>query len=281
MNNGPKPKADNAHCPRFRKSQLWDVEYEGSHAQASWKGLCLKKGAEFDSFMQGKVADRLSDAGGTEDFRSLLRGLALTNFGEASLKDILDAEVPEERDWAVGEAFAEALLTESYGVRWPWNMARDKRNPTASLPGADIVGFTPVGSGFRLALGEVKTSAEERYPPQVMSGRGGMSHQIDTLATDLGIIYQLLKWLHLRCKGTDFETHFKHSVTDYCNSGNKAAALFGILIRDTQANELDLKDRGATLGTNLAAPASCNLVAVYLPHKITELPKRVKGKAVA
>jgi hypothetical protein len=230
--------------------------------------------------MSGEVADRLHDSEGRSEFIAHLRGLALTDFGKVSLEAVLVAETPEERDWAVGEALAEALLAETHQVQWPWNMERDKRNPKASLPGADIVGFIPSGPRFRLALGEVKTSAEAAHPPQVMSGRSGhIGHQIDTLATDLGILNQLLKWLHPRCKGTGFEDAFNSSVEEYFNSGNKAATLFGVLIRDTSANELDLKGRGASLGATIPAPAACVLIAVYLPHKISDLPVRISRRA--
>ena len=252
------------------------LKYEGTHAQTSWSGIALQECSDLDSFMCGEVANRLHDSEGRSEFNTHLRGLALTDFGKASLEAVLGADTPEERDWAVGEALAEALLARTHAVQWPWNMERDKRNPRASLPGADIVGFIPSGPGFRLALGEVKTSAETSSPPQVMSGRSGhIGHQIDTLATDLEIIYQLLKWLQPRCKGTRFEVAFNSAVEDYLNSGNRAATLFGILIRDTAVNELDLKGRGSALGATVPAPALCVLMAVYLPHKISDLPARM------
>ena len=255
-----------------------NLVYEGSHSQTSWNGVALQTCPELDSFMRDEVASRLNDTDGSTDFQTHLRGLQLTDFGKPSLEAILNAKVPEERDWAVGEALAEAYLTKSLGIQWPWNMERDKRNPRASLPGADIVGFIPSGSQFRLALGEVKTSTEKRYPPQVMSGRtGGIVNQIETLASDLGIVHQLLTWLHPRCKGTEFENAFNYSVTGYLNSGNKDAALFGVLIRDTIANELDLMARGKSLGATVSNPASCNLIAIYLPHDISELPTRMSG----
>ena len=253
-----------------------NIEYAGTHAQTSWSGVSLQECSDLDSFMCGEVADRLHDSEGRSEFKAHLRGLALTDFGKASLEAVLGAETPEERDWAVGEALAEALLTRTHGVQWPWNMERDKRNPKASLPGADIVGFIPLGPRFRLALGEVKTSAEPSSPPQVMSGRSWhIGHQIDTLAADLGIIYQLLKWLQPRCKGTGFEPAFNSSVEDYLNSGNRSATLFGVLIRDTSVNELDLKGRGTALGATVPAPALCILMAVYLPHRISDLSAKI------
>ncbi len=61
--------------------------------------------------------------------------------GQAALEEVLSAEVPETRDWAAGEALAEAVLEAHHDVVLPWNIERDKRNPFASLPGAGIVGF--------------------------------------------------------------------------------------------------------------------------------------------
>lgn len=253
------------------------LHYGNQEAQASWQGHGLHIGELFDTFMCNEVAARLHDEQGANEFVSYARGLALTGFGQDSLEEILAADVAEERDWAVGEAMAEAWLSYTYGVVWPWNMERDKRNIKASLPGADLVGFIQQGSEVQLVLGEVKTSAEKRYPPQVMSGRSGMTHQIDRLATNLGIINQLLMWLWFRCKNTDFESQFNASVTLYFNSGNKAVSLFGVLIRDTEANELDLKAHGEALAGSISAPTSCVLVALYLPCKISDLPKKVAG----
>ncbi len=253
-------------------------EYQGLDAQVSWRGVALQAGADLDAFMQSQVADRLNDTPAREAFHTRLRDLPLlTGFGKDALEEILDAEVPEERDWAVGEALAEAVLTEEYGVQWPWNTERDKRNPKASLQGADIVGFVQQNARYQLALGEVKTSGENKFPPQVMSGKSGMAHQIDVLATKLGTVYQLMMWLHPRCKDNEFEAPFEEAVTDYCNSGNKKVALFGILIRDTKPNELDLKARGKTLGATVPNAASCKLLAVYLPHEIKDLTKRTQG----
>ncbi len=57
-------------------------------------------------------------------------------------------------------------------------------------------------------------------------------------------------WLLPRCKGTDHETSFNAAVSLFFESGNKAIALFGVLIRDTQPNELDLQERGQTMAGN-------------------------------
>ncbi len=248
------------------------TEYEDNHACVSWYGHTFSVGSEFDTFLQENVRSRLDDDEGSEDFRSHLRGLELTGMGKATLESVLTAEAPEERDWAAGEALAEAFLIETRGMVFPWNMERDKRNPFGSLPGADLVGFLSESDGYRLALGEVKTSSEKAYPPQVMSGRSGyMGHQIDTLACNLTTLCQLLKWLHPRTKGGQFQDAFDRSCVTFFNSGSKAISLFGVLIRDTQPNARDLSVRGTALRNRLVAPTRCDLIALYLPYKSNQL----------
>lgn len=256
---------------------LATLSYQGEERQVRWQGHALSNGSAFGSFMQNDVAARLNDEEGTTEFESHLRSLSLTEFGSESLETVLNANSPEERDWAVGEAMAEAWLEKEHQVIWPWNMERDKRNANASLPGADLVGFVRNGSETRLVLGEVKASKQEQFPPNVLYGRSGMIHQIDKLAADLKVINTLLKWLLPRCKNTDYETYFNAAVTLYFNSGNKAVTLFGVLIRDTTPNENDLNGRGKTLGETITSPTTCTLLGLYLPCKIAQLPEMVKG----
>jgi hypothetical protein len=262
--------------------RLATLVYENREQQVCWQGYDLPDNDAFDSFMTKNVAARLNDEEGSIEFKSHLRSLSLTGFGKSSLEAVLDAKIPEERDWAVGEAFAEAWLSEEHGIIWPWNMERDKRNANASLPGADLIGFVTNGTESRLVLGEVKSSTEKKHPPQVMSGRSGhIGHQIDNLANNLGTITQLLKWLCPRCKNTEFEALYNASITLYLNSGNKAVSIFGVLIRDTKSNKLDLESRGKALGRSPSAPTSCYLLALYLPCEIAVLPERVKGGAAS
>ena len=141
----------------------------------------------------------------------------------------------------------------------------------------DLVGFIVESEATRLVLGEVKSSTDIKTPPSVMSGRSGLMHQIDNLASDLSLVCQLLKWLIPRCKGTDYETSFKTAAGLFLDSGNKALALFGVLIRDTQPNELDLQARGQTMAGKLEYPTTCDLSAIYLPCAIGDLPSRIPG----
>lgn len=253
--------------------------YSNSHDATSWNGVQFEDGTEFASFITNEVTPRLHDAVGKADFTAHLNGLASTGFSQDSLQAILEAEQPEERDWAVGEALAEAWLSREHGVVWPWNMERDKRTPQASLPGADLVGFVTHGSETRLALGEVKCSSDGNTPPNVMTGRHGMARQLENLATDIGLLHALIRWLQPRCRGNDSEPHFNAAISLLLQSGNKAMSLFGVLVRDTQPDERDLRKRGQYLGGIVKAPAGCRLLALYLPCSIASLPARVQGGA--
>lgn len=251
--------------------------YSNSHNATSWNGVCFADGNEFDAFMTNEVASRLHDGAGKADFKVHLNSLASTGFARDSLQAILEAEHPEERDWAVSEALAEAWLTREHGVVWPWNMERDKRTPQASLPGADLVGFATQGGETRLVLGEVKCSSDSNTPPNVMTGRHGLIRQLEALATDIGLLHTLIRWLQPRCRGNDSEPHFNAAISLLLQSGNKAMSLFGVLVRDTQPDERDLRSRGQYLGGIVKAPAGCHLLALYLPCQITSLPARVQG----
>jgi len=256
--------------------------YQSTHGCVSWQGERALDGAALGGFLRGPVAARLADSEGGDELRDHLRGLSLTGMGHQALEEVLAADVPEERDWAAGEALAEAVLEEHHDVVLPWNTERDKRNPFASLPGADIVGFQRDGDSHRLALGEVKCSSEAQSPPQVMSGRsGGLGHQLDTLADNLGTICQLLKWLMPRVKRTEHQVSFNNACTRYFNSERRDLALFGILVRDQEARETDLQARGRSLGGRLQVPTRCHLIALYLPWPISQLPAVIQQGGAA
>lgn len=258
------------------------IEYEDRHICVSWSGIKFKDNQQFSDFLATKTANRLDDTEGNVEFRNHLSGLALTGLGQKSLAEVLNAEQPEERPWAAGEALAEAILEEANSLTFPWNMERDKRNPYGSLPGADIVGFVGQGADCRLALGEVKSSSEQKYPPQIMSGRSGhMGHQLDTLANNLTSICQLLKWLLPRVKNTAHQSRFDAAAITFFNSGNRSVALFGVLIRDTPVNSKDLSGRGSALRNAFSLPTTCQLIAIYLPWAISELPNRIRSRGAS
>ncbi len=250
------------------------IHYQGAEATTIWVGLSLNDTPQLNRFLTEQVSERLHDRSGRAEYQQYLEGLALTGMGQTALQSILEAETHADEGWMAGEALAEAVLIEGHGVVFPWNMERDKRNHKASLQGADIIGLLPDRNGFRLAFGEVKSSEENRFPPTVMKSLGD---QIISLTSNLIQIQQLLYWLHQRIKNSSHESAYRSATTRYLNSSNKDAALYGVLIRDTSPNELDLKARAAILGTNVASPGSCHLLALYLPLRLADLPGRIGG----
>ena len=251
-------------------------EYINYDTCVSWYGTKYHDCDELDAFLSKSVKSRLDDDEGVDVFRSCLRGLELTGMGRACLEEVLTTETLESPDWAVGEALAESLLMETHDVIFPWNMKRDKRNPFASLPGADLIGFIKEKDKFRLVLGEVKTSSEIKSPPQVMLGRSGMKYQLDNLSDNMGIIHQHLLWLFHRTQNEIYKQAYESSCTNYFNSQCKDVFLFGVLIRDTIPNELDLSGRGKKLREKLSSPTTCHLIALYLPWSIEDLAVRLR-----
>ena len=251
--------------------------YECIDRQVTCLGVSIAEGEKFNSFMHSEVSDRLNDIEGVNEFESHLRSLPATGFGISNFENLFAAEDSEERGWAIGESIAEAYLEREENVIWPWNKSRDKLASKASLPGADLIGFVEKGREICLVIGEVKTSSQLKYPPDVMNGRSGMVHQIDYLAENLEPIRLALLWLFFRCRGTEYEIKYNAACVSYANSGNKNIALFGVLIRDTNPEELDLKSRGKKLAEILQNPTTCQLTAIYIPCGINDLITLVSG----
>ncbi len=108
---------------------------------------------------------------GGELLEELFSSLELTDFGQANVAEAL-RRIPREehsRGWREGEALAQAWLTDHKDCDFPWPFNRDLRHHGASLPGAELVGFTGTDGEPRFAFGQVKTSKEAKHPPQVVN----------------------------------------------------------------------------------------------------------------
>lgn len=257
----------------------YNITYSKNSGQVIWHGKDVDNLEEFNAFLSGQTRGRLFDEEQQTQYEADLRALATTEMASDTISRLLASE-PAKEPWEVGEALAESLLEEERGVKFPWNTERDKRTPKASLPGADLVGLMEDGEEALLVLGEVKTSSDANNPPQVMTGKSGMIHQLDNLATDISIHNCLLKWLHPRCKNTDLWPLYEKAAKRYLASGGRAIKLVGMLMRDTAPNELDLKNRAKDLATKVAAPTKVELDAWYLPTPIEDWPSVVQGGAV-
>lgn len=252
--------------------------YTGTHESASWSGHNVTDATQFTTYLRSIVRDRVDDV--HTGFEAELRGMATTEMAIDYVETLLRA-VPEEKAWAIGEALAECVLAddESREVCWPWNLVRDRRTPRASLPGADLVGFCKEGESVLLLFGEVKTSSDAGTPPNVMNGSGGMAWQLAEEATRLDIQHALLKWLRSRCDAPHHRELYQAAVQRYVQSVGKEILLVGILLRDTEPNELDVKARAAALGAKLGSPTRIEIVAWYLPVPIEAWSALLHGGA--
>lgn len=104
-----------------------------------------------------------------------------------------------------------------------------------------------------------------------------MIHQLDSLADDLKVHRTLINWLHARCKDTELWPFFQRAIGKYLESEGRALVLFGLLMRDTNPHELDLKNRAKALSQNVEAPTRVELNAWYFPRPINEWPSLLAG----
>lgn len=250
-----------------------ELRYSGSKASAHWRGYAVTNEARFKSYINSRVKTRVIDDEVQDPFAAELRGMATTGMATQFVERLLRA-VPEEKAWAIGEALAECVLAddETREICWPWNLVRDRRTPRTSLPGADLVGFCKEGDSVLLLFGEVKTSSDANTPPKVMYGSGGMAWQLKDDATRLDIHHALLKWLRTRCKSDEHRGLYRMAVERYVKSLGKEILLVGMLIRDTEPNELDVTARAKGLTQILGSPTRIEITAWYLPVPIEDWP---------
>lgn len=255
-----------------------NVHYSGAHRNASWCGRVVVDEGCFKSYVASRVKSRVEDNDINDPFEAELRGLATTGMQTDFVERLLRA-VPDEKSWAVGEAFAECVLADdaTREICWPWNLARDRRTPRASLPGADLVGFCKEGESVLLLFGEVKTSSDAGTPPNVMNGSGGMAWQLEEEATRLDIQHALLKWLRSRCVSPEHRELYRTAVQRYVQSVGREILLVGILLRDTKPNHLDLTSRAKALAAKLGNPTRIEITAWYLPVPIKDWPTLLHG----
>jgi len=232
---------------------------------------------ELDAALKDPIAGILHDEIGKSELDVMLAGVVTTEFQQENLKEALQLS-PPMRSWRIGEGLAEAFLTEHRRCLFPWPSSRDLRNLQASPAGADLVGFeetdNPVNR-HRFAFGEVKTSGQEQWPPNLMYGRSGMTRQLEGLRDAKKTKDSLLLYLGHRAQESSWAELYQSAATRYL-SNSMDVSLFGLLIRDVEPKAEDLKGRVETLANDCPAATSIELRALYLPLKAIEnLPERL------
>ncbi|MCY1214911.1 hypothetical protein D9M68_101240 [compost metagenome] len=230
------------------------------------------------SMLKEEVRERAFDATANASFSTKLSGYAETGMSLQWVHSkLLDPAADNTPFWEIGEAVAECYLAAEHQAYWPWNKARDKKEWSESLPGADLVGFVTDGDGYRLVLGEVKSSSDANAPPNVMYGRSGMNHQLLELVNDHEKMRALLFWLQHRVQGqATAEAAFESATRRYVRSCGGDMTVAGVLVRDQPPREEDLKARAAALAAAAKSAKDILLVALYLHVQSDDWAKHCK-----
>ena len=267
------------------------VEYEVGAERCTGTGIQWSA-VELDGALAGPVAALLRDDAGSMLVAEALSPLFESGFSTAGIEGALASEQrPTGRrirvgsdsaysaaarriggaaghgpltNWRVGEAIGEAYLTHRRGCFFPWRMSRDVRRPGSSLPGADLVGLVRMADGDRFAFGEVKTSAQDRYPPDVMGGRSGLRRQLEDLREDVALRDQLVTYLTMRSRDAGWRERFQEAAKRYLRDSCDVR-LYGVLVRDVPPGERDLQGAVAELATGCPDAMRIALVGLYLP----------------
>lgn len=237
-----------------------------------------------DSALDREVGALVLDEAGAQKASGLTTSLNLTGFQTKNLDAVLKGG-SSPKDWEVGEAYGEAYLGSHKRCHFPWSDRWDERKEKSSLPGSDLVGLQETGKSkspsFRFAFGEVKTSTDKRSPPGVMYGKEGLKRQMEDLRDEHEIRNTLVRYLMMRAQGADWEDKFKAALKRFLAESTDVA-VFGVLIRDVQPDERDLRARSQGIARKHPPKMHIELVAIYLPPgSISTLASRFSSAARA
>lgn len=212
----------------------------------------------------------LTDEAGRESLAEFYSGLELTEFGIENIAEALSERPPEEhsRGWREGEALAEAWLIDHKFCEFPWSLNRDLRHHRASLPGAELIGFTgDTVENVRFAFGQVKTSKEQRNPPQVVhQGPKSLISQLRQVRDDRQIKITIVNYLTYRAQaGVQWLDKFRKAASRYFNSGMTDVVIFGVLVRDVEPVSNDLAEAARRLRDDCPPLSSVEFCGLYLP----------------
>jgi hypothetical protein len=238
-----------------------------------YHGISFNDEIDFTTLLYNDIKNRLFDESEKQDFLSILNNLKTDTGFSSSQNLLIDIQSLSTREinvkiFEIGEAIAEVVLENDFKCRFHWNKRRDSKNPEANQTGADLVGFIEHNDELLFLFGEVKTSSEEDNPPQVMTQKGtGMISQLKELYSNHQKRFDLIRYLQSKIAlNEDIKKDFQSAIKAYYNPDNNYQ-LIGVLIRDTEANENDLKKVYENLRNTILDPTGLQLVAVYVPIK--------------
>ena len=220
---------------------------------------------DLSSALEDEVAVLIYDEVGKEHIQSILAQVTTTEFLKDGLEKVL-ASSDTIKDWQVGEAIAECYLERHRNCSFPWPDGRDVRRPKSSLPGADLVGFIKEQGKTRFVFGEVKTSHERKWPPQVCRGRSGthgLGVQVKDLCSDERIKAKIFKYLGHRADA--FSEQYRDAAKQFLVDRNDVHVV-GFLVRDVEPKSDDLKSLVRDISVVRSGTTSVEFFALYLPN---------------
>ena len=262
-----------------------NVEYQNIETtNRGYQGVSLTE-AECVKHLRGPVKDNLIDREERDDTLEKLRALqAETGFRASKqlLIDIksLESEEINEQIFRIGEAYAEIILEEHFSCRFHWNELRDARNPKGNKTGADLVGFIEIDGEIFFLFGEVKTSSENRRPPQVMTYSDGIEKQLLDLYNNPSKRLILISYLKSKARLFPDDSQFKIDLNKGINiyySENNKYQLVGVLVRDIESNERDVLPSYDRLKRDILEPIGLQLLALYVPINSDDWLETING----
>lgn len=166
--------------------------------------------------------------------------------------------------WRVGEAIAEAYLTAHRDCVFPWPVERDMRGEGSSVPGTDLVGLRKDGAGHRFAFCEVKTSADRRSPPRVVSGKHGLEEQLSRICRKKDVRFRMVVYLVRRLKEERGKSRLRSATMNYRRDSTDVYVC-GFLVRDTTPNEKDVAGCVFSLRQRRYGSTEAEVITLYLP----------------
>ena len=190
------------------------------------------------------------------------------------LHDILE-DTEQIEDWRVGEAIADAYLTDHRSCYFPWPIDRDKKRHGSSLPGADLIGFGEDEYGDCFAFGEVKTSSDQKSPPRVVHGTKGLKRQLEDLRDYETIRDGLMRYLAHRAGLAPWKERFQQAVQRYLRNSCDVQ-IYGYLVRDVEPDPDDLRACISYLSEICPDGMYMELIALYVPQgKLESIGKEI------
>jgi len=246
---------------------------------------CCYLGYKFDEkyvkeHFSNEIKKRLVDYAGTKELVRSFDDIVETDFDRSVLEKIVQLDLEKIEIWKIGEAFSEFFLETAFQVRFWHNHLRDLKNPKASPTGADLVGFIDIEGNTLFVFGEVKTSEDERCPPQVVYGRTGLKNQISELKNNKTISNNLIRYLGFKVRDLPKTDPF---YMDYHNAlrifirNRYRIHLFGLLVRDTKCNSKDLESGYNNLKDTTHKDMIIKLIGLYIPIKMEKWEQMIGG----